>query len=844
MASKKELTSDKRFSRITKDPRFWEMPEKDRKIKIDSRFRAMFHDKKFKLKYTVDKRGRPINRTSTEDLKRFYELSDSDSDISETDSKQTEKKTNQKKVKSKGGKSSTKSSVGRQTSKQADEVSSVSQSDILKSDNQKGKSFKSEKDIKRKKATEFPQDFTVAPPKQNNCDEISKDFLCKKSSKKTLKKSLKKKTKKTVKEKAVGNYTNDFSASHVKEAYVKNKSCEVEESSNLQESKSSEESEEEDKLEDNSDLQEESDLGDEGAIREESTSEDDEEDSTNESQTEDDESESGPDLARGKGNLETSSEDEEEDDFLEIFPKDPEVIHEWGELGKDAPQADQVTHRLAVCNMDWDRLKAKDLLALLNSFTPKGGVIFSVKIYPSDFGKQRMKEEKLKGPAELLSLPQNVTEKDSIYKEKLRDYQFKRLKYFYAVVDCDSPETANKIYEECDGLEFESSYSFVDLRFIPDDVTFDDEPKDMASELDVAAYKPKYFTSAAVATSKVDITWDETDQERVTSLSKNFKKDELLDMDFQAYLASSSEEEEEEDEKEKGNDETDIADGDKPKEHSKDEEDQIAKYRELLRSIQEKEKKHQDTDMEMEIKWVPGLKENAEEMVRNKLEGKDNLTPWQQFLEKKKEKRKMKKKQKAAAVKETLSEDECPSDVDLNDPYFVEELGRSGLNKTLKKGEAVEEEEEEIEKQKAEMALLLMMDDDEERCHFNYDKIVEQQNLSKRKKKLLMKKEELVTDDFQVNVDDARFQAMYTSHLYNLDPSDPNFKKTKAVQKILEEKARRRHQGSTESKGELDNVAEKKPVAKTSLDPALSMLVKSIKNKTEQFQARKKQKVK
>uniref|UniRef100_A0A2D4PQ08 ESF1 RRM domain-containing protein n=1 Tax=Micrurus surinamensis TaxID=129470 RepID=A0A2D4PQ08_MICSU len=588
MASKKELMSDKRFSRITKDPRFWEMPEKDRKIKIDSRFRAMFHDKKFKLKYTVDKRGRPINRTSTEDLKRFYDLSDSDSDISETDSKQTEKKANQKKVKSKGEKSSTKSSLGRQTSKQADEVSSVSQSDILKSDDQKDKSFKPEKDIKRKKATESPQDHAMAPPKQSDCDEISKETLRKKSS------------KKTVKEKAMGKYTNDFSASHVKEAYLKNKSCELEESSNLQESKSSEKSGEEDTFEDNSDLEEESDLGDDGAIREESSSEDDEEELTNESQTEGDESDSGPDLARGKGNLETSSEDEEEDDFFEIFPKDPEVIHEWGELGKDAPQADQITHRLAVCNMDWDQLKAKDLLALLNSFIPKGGVIFSVKIYPSEFGKQRMKEEKLKGPAELLSLPQNVTEKDSLYKEKLRDYQFKRLKYFYAVVDCDSPETANKIYEECDGLEFESSYSFVDLRFIPDDVTFDDEPKDMASEVDVAAYKPKYFTSAAVATSKVDITWDETDQERVTSLSRNFKKDELLDMDFQAYLASSSEEEEEEeDEKEKGNDKTDIADG-------KDDEDQIAKYKELLRTIQEKEKKHQDTDMEMEIKWVPG----------------------------------------------------------------------------------------------------------------------------------------------------------------------------------------------------------------------------------------------
>lgn len=32
--------------------------------------------------------------------------------------------------------------------------------------------------------------------------------------------------------------------------------------------------------------------------------------------------------------------------------------------------------------MDWDRLKAKDLLVLLKSFTPTGGAVLSVKVRP------------------------------------------------------------------------------------------------------------------------------------------------------------------------------------------------------------------------------------------------------------------------------------------------------------------------------------------------------------------------------------------------------------------------------------------------------------------------------
>lgn len=480
----------------------------------------------------------------------------------------------------------------------------------------------------------------------------------------------------------------------------------------------------------------------------------------------------------------------------------------------------------------------------------------------------------------------DAEEGDEYHMEKLRQYQLNRLKYYYAVVVCDSVATADKIYAECDGIEYESSATKVDLRFIPDDTSFDEDvPKEVCTELpDTNSYKPRQFTTTALQQAKVDLTWDETEVERKELGDKlsSGKLDELTDKDLRKIVAYSSEEEEEEDEEEL---QEDQATEDSEKEEEKEvkplsesktkskknkKTETINKYKALLAEINQKEQEEKSKKYEMEYSWnVSESLQPKEEKNDSDLPQKSNsqMTPIEKVLAKRSEKNKKRKEERrkkkqgkfANSDQDDSDSDSLPEGINMNDPYFAEEFANgdfeeAGSKKQKKKSKKLnqqEKEQQELEAAEKAKELQLLLDDDNEeeagKQHFSLEKILkaEQGNKKKKRKQLKKSKKDLdqqVQDTFQLNVDDERFKAVYDSHVFNIDPTDSHFKKTKGMELIIQEKLKRRHgDNTTKSKETASNSADNEEdnsfaAKRPKKQIETSMLVKSLKRKIQMQQ--------
>jgi hypothetical protein len=256
---------------------------------------------------------------------------------------------------------------------------------------------------------------------------------------------------------------------------------------------------------------------------------------------------------------ESSGEDDEEGEHSQ----DEESIEAemWDNDG-DIPYAETndegVGCRLAINKLDWELITATDMLALFRTLCTGDRIVTKVQIYPSLFGLEQMKKDSLYGPpteifqkdmsedqytkrreAKKKAVKKKVkaqrhaaSDEDSSSEEldmglgdindddpdaydqrMLRKYEIQKMKYYYAVVTCNSKETAMQLFDEYNGFEFEHTNLKLHMSFVPDDMKFTQKLKQEATSV------PANFTfdfanqgySRALGHTKVKLTWDQTD---------------------------------------------------------------------------------------------------------------------------------------------------------------------------------------------------------------------------------------------------------------------------------------------------------------------------------------------
>lgn len=566
----------------------------------------------------------------------------------------------------------------------------------------------------------------------------------------------------------------------------------------------------------------------------------------------------GGGFASSESDSDDDSDDSDEEDAVESEAKE-------GDMQKlQDEQADvevgEVTNRIAIVNLDWDHVKSTDLMALFSSFLPEtGGRIEKITVYPSEFGKERMKQEEVEGPPKELfksSARTSDSESDSedsdddddekIKKElmqegddedfdsdALRAYQLDRLRYYYAVMVCSSPVVAQKIYEATDGREYQSSSNFLDLRFVPDDVTFDDEPRDECDRIP-ESYKPIEFVTNALQSSKVKLTWDihpeEASRKEAVKRAFSGSRAEVEENDLRAYLASDSEDSDEEIEEVVAEDEP-ARDGDSAAE----EEPKLSKKELARRKMraalglgeESAPKSSKDGPVgDMQITFTPALMDNKPEKEERE------ETTIEKYQRKERE-RKEKKRQKAKAKREGRDPDDdedeeqvveevaaaADDDLGFDDPFFTAaEPTKPSSSKTSirkeerrKKREAREAAEAESSAQKAQLTKVMAEADDEAADHldhFDMNEIVraEKHKNKKGKAKKRLEKQQKgketrggLQEGFDMDVADDRFKAVFDSHEYAIDPSNPKFKATEGMKKLMEEGRKKRRMGDEEA---------------------------------------------
>lgn len=552
------------------------------------------------------------------------------------------------------------------------------------------------------------------------------------------------------------------------------------------------------------------------------------------------------------GGLESSSDESSSDDESDVH------VEEDAELPRedDAVPTGDISSRLAAVNMDWDNIRATDIMAVANSFVPADGRILNVVIYPSEFGTERLQREEIEGPPReifastakenqdnrtILDDSLDVAESEDETQTKtqlqgdgtgeefdstaLRAYQLDRLRYYYAVITCSSANVAKAIYDNLDGREYLTSANFFDLRFVPDGTTFDQDVHDECEKLP-DDYKPNEFMTGALTHSKVKLTWDADDTTRQEVQKRAFSRKELDENELQAYIGTDSSSSE---------DEADAAKADKAASLRQalglEASVKVSKSKVKAKASAKRDRDFPKPDGEMQITFTGGLLNDTGKgsVFENEIPVQE--TSMEKYIRKEKE-RKARRKERAQArkegrdpdakVEETLDDKMEPDEDDpFNDPFFADDpkeaakASRAESKKLrAKKREEKEQEAQATAAERANLELLMADEDDSKMRHFNMNEILKAEKAKKKGKKG-KKNMPVVEDNFKINTADPRFAKLYESHEFAIDPTNPRFKETAGMKALLEEGRKKRKQGK-----DVDEPGHERDSKKSKKDPA------------------------
>jgi hypothetical protein len=424
-------------------------------------------------------------------------------------------------------------------------------------------------------------------------------------------------------------------------------------------------------------------------------------------------------------------------------------------------------------------------------------------------------------------------------KEKLRQYELNKLRYYFAVVEFDSVRTAQAVYDQCDGMEFEASRTELDLRFVPDDLEIEQAPRDSATSVR-RDYRPPLFVTKALAHSEVDLTWDKGDSERAETLTWRPALEAIKDDDYAAYLApvdgdSAAEESEADAEEDEA-----LADL-----TEKERKRVLKKRKKLLKKKRKAERAKykamllgrlgvdasteagggEDDAGAKEISFKPGLAKKLSE-GRAAREAQKSETVFERKLRESKERRKARKRAKKlaeAAAEGVTAEGSDAEFADAEDPFAAwdaagraEDVARNVQKKKQKKpvnvAKTASEEavgapvdKVEAERQRAEMELLVMGEggrdgvlgvDDED----SEDEIGERPRKRKMSRKARMKAKaqakaaaaEAEKAAAKKVIADSRFAQVFTDSNFAIDTTNSQFKQSAGAKLLFEEKLSRR----------------------------------------------------